>query len=297
MGKFVEPKVYWVGYQEINETGVEQYLKDSENKDFLKSMQAARQAGLTSAEILCSMFAKLCYKSLTLGHNPNVSRLRDIEDNIRNCHDVGHGSVFEHVWFNFIAADCSRIFTHELVRHRAGTAFSQNSGRFIRLDKIDIVFDPILEPIRQLCEEKREYDEQWYRKAVEAIGLPAMKNFDRKKKVTSALRRFAPNGQSNEIGFSLNLRSIRHTVMARTSRHAEWEIRKIFEQVYLLLKDKHPTMFHGAKEEIIEGIAEVTGMRMQPYEKTADVLLSELTEEQLEAELARRRTLRNDVPF
>jgi len=269
MGRFVEPKVYWVGYQEINEAGIKQYLEDSGNEDFLKSIKAARQANLTSAEILCSMFAKLCYKSLTLGHNSNISRLRDIEDNIRNCHDVGHGSVFEHVWFNFIAANCSRIFTHELVRHRVGTAFSQNSGRFIRLDEIDIVFDPILEPIRDLCEQKRKHDEEWYKEAVNAIGLPATKNFTQKKKITSALRRFAPNGQSNEIGFSLNLRSIRHTVMIRTSRHAEWEIRKIFEQVYLLLKDTYSTMFHGAKEEIVEGIVEVTGMKMQPYEKEA----------------------------
>jgi thymidylate synthase (FAD) len=295
MGKFVEPKVYWVGYQKINEAEVHRYLKDSGNEDFLESMEAARKGGLTDAEILCSMFAKLCYKSLTLGHNENISRVRDIEDNLRNCFDVGHGSVFEHVNFNFIIADCSRVFTHELVRHRTGTAFSQNSGRFIRLDEIDIVFDPILEPIRDLCQVKQLHDEVWYKRAVEAIGLKNMKNFTQKKKITSALRRFAPNGQSNEIGFSVNLRSLRHTVMMRTGRHAEWEIRKVFEQIYLLLKNVYPTIFHGAKEEVIGGIIEVTGMLMQPYEKTADVLLSELTDEQLEAELNRRRVL-TEIP-
>ena len=184
MGKFVEPKVYWVGYQKINQPELDRYLKDSGNDDFLKSMEAARKAGLTDAEILCSMFAKLCYKSLSLGQNANISRIRDIEDNLVNCFDVGHGSVFEHVNFNFIVADCSRVFTNELVRHRAGTAFSQNSGRYIRLDEIDIVFDPILNSIRDMCEQKQQYDENWYRKAVEAIGLPGMKDFARKKKVT-----------------------------------------------------------------------------------------------------------------
>lgn len=296
MGKFVEPKVYWVGYQEINESEIKRYLQDSDNSDFLNSMEAARKAGLTNAEILCSMFAKLCYKSLTLGHNENVSRVRDIEDNLRGCFDVGHGSIFEHVNFNFIIADCSRVFTHELVRHRIGTAFSQNSGRYIRLDELDIVFDPILDPIKQLCIEKQAYDEEWYKKAVEAIGLARMASFDKKKKITSALRRFAPNGQSNEIAFSVNLRSLRHTIMMRTGRHAEWEIRKVFAQIYFLLKDKYPTIFHGAKEEDIEGIVEVTGMKTQPYEKTAEVFLSEMTLDQLEAELERKRKL-FDIPF
>jgi len=289
MGKFVEPSVYWVGYQVMNEPEVERYLRDSGNEDFLRSIEQARREGLTDAEIICSMFAKLCYKSLTVGHNSNISKVRDIEDNLINCFDVGHGSVFEHVNFNFIVANCSRIFTHEQVRHRPGAAYSQNSGRYIRLDEIDMVFDPILEPIRGLCEEKQKFDERWYKIAVERIGLEKMKNFSQKKKVTSALRRFAPNGQANEIAISLNLRSIRHVVMIRTSRHAEWEIRKIYEQVYGLLKDKHKTMFYGAKEEIVDGIVEVTGIKLQPYEKNNEELLSELTDEQLKAELERRR--------
>ncbi|MBI3273770.1 MAG: FAD-dependent thymidylate synthase [Candidatus Colwellbacteria bacterium] len=296
MGKFVEPEVYFVGYQVMNENEVGRYLRDSGNEDFLKSIEQARKEGLTDAEIICSMFAKLCYKSLTVGHNLNISKVRDIEDNLRNCFDVGHGSVFEHVNFNFIVANCSRIYTHEQVRHRPGAAYSQNSGRYIRLDEIDMVFDPILEPIRDLCEEKQRYDEEWYRRAAVAIGLPGYKNFSVKKKITSALRRFAPNGQANEMAMSLNLRSIRHVVMLRTSRHAEWEMRKVYEQVYLLLKDKYKTMFHGAKEEAVEGIIEVSGMMMQPYEKTADILLSELTEEQLEVELARRRNV-DTIPF
>ena len=157
MGKFVEPSVYWVGYQVMNEPEVERYLRDSGNEDFLRSIEQARREGLTDAEIICSMFAKLCYKSLTVGHNSNISKVRDIEDNLINCFDVGHGSVFEHVNFNFIVANCSRIFTHEQVRHRPGAAYSQNSGRYIRLDEIDMVFDPILEPIRGLCEEKQKF--------------------------------------------------------------------------------------------------------------------------------------------
>lgn len=289
MGKFVEPTVYFVGHQVMNEPEVKRYLEDSGNQDFLESIDVARKAGLSDAEIICSMFAKLCYKSLSVGHNDNITRVRDIEDNLRNCFDVGHGSVFEHVNFNFIVRNCSRVYTHEQVRHRVGTAYSQNSGRYIRSEELDVVFDPILEPIRGLCEEKRKYDEDWYKRAVTESGLKDMKRFELKKKMTSALRRFLPNGQANEMAMTLNLRSIRHTVMLRTSRHAEWEIRKIHEGVYLLLKDKYKTMFHGAKEELVDGILEITGMKLQPHEKSAEVLLSELSDEQLKAELSNRR--------
>ena len=96
------------------------------------------------------MFAKLSTQALTVGKNENIKRVRDIPENIQNAFNQGHGSVFEHCQLNFIARNCSRVFTHEIVRHRAGTAFSQTSGRFVRGDSVDIVFDPILEPVRDL---------------------------------------------------------------------------------------------------------------------------------------------------
>lgn len=295
MGKLVTPTAYWVGYCEMNDSEVERYLKDTQNEDFLQSIHAAREQGITNAEILCSMFAKLCYKSLTVGKNANISRVRDIDSNLRNCFDTGHGSIFEHVGFNFVITDCSRVFTHELVRHRIGTAFSQTSGRYVRpIDDdgngiLDIVFDPILEDVRDDFHEIIEFLERKYAHMCDKVGINEMKDFSRKKKFTSALRRILPNGQSNEIGFSVNLRSLRHTIMMRTARFSEWEIRIVFYQLYSLLKDKYPTIFHGAKEEIYDDIPEVSGMKMQPYEKTAEMLLSELSDEQLEAELKRRR--------
>ena len=38
---------------------------------------------LSGMEVLVSMMAKLCYKSLTLGHNDNITRVRDVRSNIR----------------------------------------------------------------------------------------------------------------------------------------------------------------------------------------------------------------------
>jgi thymidylate synthase (FAD) len=289
MGQLVTPKVYWVGHTSINDAEILQYLKDSGNDDFWQSIVEARTGGLSDAEIICSLFAKLCYKSLTLGKNQNITRVRDITDNLKGCFDVGHGSIFEHINFNFIITDCSRVFTHELVRHRIGTAFSQNSGRYIRLDQIDLVYDPCLEPVKEDILETIAYLEHKYAVMTEKLNLESIKDFTTKKKLTSAMRRIAPNGQSNEIGFTVNLRSLRHTIMLRTNRHAEWEIRVIFANIYLILKDKYPLIFYGAKEEVVDGILEITNMKMQPYEKSSAQHLQDISTEEIEAELALRQ--------
>ena len=268
MGKLVKPKVYHVGYTEVDTNTILEYLRDSGNLDFYESIKEARANGISNAEVLCSLYAKLCYKSLTIGQNQNITRVRDIKDNLIGCFHTGHGSIFEHINFNFIITDCSRIFTHELIRHRPGMAYSQNSGRYIRIDEIDIVFDPILEPVKDDVEEIIEYLETKYKIMEQKLDLNNIKDFATKKEMTSALRRLAPNGQSNEIGVTANLRSLRHIIMLRTSRHAEWEIRVVFEQIYNIMKSKYPLMFADAKEEIVKGIIEVTGMRMQPYENS-----------------------------
>lgn len=270
MGKMVTPRVYLVGYTAIDMEGLSDYLHSVGCQDFLQAIADARLGGLSDGEILCSFYAKLCYKSLVLGQNANVTRVRDIQQNVLATLEQAHGSVWEHCQLNFVTTDVSRVLTHELVRHRAGTAFSQTSGRYVRGDSVDIVFDPILDPVREEAEELQALIEQRYAAMVAKLGLDGMKDFTQKKKLTSALRRFLPNGQSNEIGFSVNLRALRHTVQVRTSRHAEWEIREVFSQVFSLVKDRYPLMFSDARVAEVDGCVEVSGMRMNPYERKWD---------------------------
>jgi thymidylate synthase (FAD) len=166
--------------------------------------------------------------------------------------------VLEHVNFNFVFTDVSRVLTHELCRHRVGTAFSQTSGRYVRGDDLDLVFDPILEPARHIIENAIGEIQNNYHMACKALKIDELKDFGTKKKMTSALRRILPNGQTNEIGFSVNLRSLRHILLLRTNRHAEWEIRYVFDQVYKIFRQKYPNLLYGLNEEIIEGMVEVT---------------------------------------
>lgn len=313
MGQLVKPQVYLLGYTTADENALAAYLEASGNQDFIETWRAALAAGVNPGEAMCSVAAKICYKSLTLGQNANVSRTRDIADNIRSCFDTGHGSVFEHCQLNFVATNVSRIFTHELCRHRAGWAFSQTSGRYCRLESIDLVWDDILDPVKDLfMRHVQKTEEAVYvaecrlglrkppdkygstydtdclhtydslrglERVCDSAGHPAPDveslrwvpdnsfDFDKRKKLTSAIRRIAPNGQANEIFFSCNIRALRHVVQIRTARFAEREIREVFNQVYQIVKAKFPLIFHGAKESTHEGLLEITGMKQQPYDQ------------------------------
>jgi thymidylate synthase (FAD) len=254
---FVLPKTYFIGYTAVDLDALTEYLTDTDQLEFLQDIKEAQDRGLNGGEILCSFYAKACYSSLTTKKNKNISKTRDIYNNIIGILDSGHGSVLEHCNLNFMVTNCSRIFTHELVRHRVGTAFSQTSGRYVRSDVLNVVIDPILEPAYDLVEEARKYLESWYKRMEERLGIEQVKEFALKKKLTSAMRRMLPNGQSNEMGVTLNIRSLRHTIENRTSEHAEWEIRYIYNQIYKLVKGKYPVMFIDAQTETKDGLLEI----------------------------------------
>lgn len=259
--KFKTPKTYLIGYTSIDTDAIWDYVRDTGQIDFKNSYMAARNDGLSQGEILCSFYAKLCYKSLVLGTNDNISRIRDIKSNIEHTVEVGHGSVFEHFNLNFVTTDCSRVFTHELVRHRVGTAFSQTSGRYVALDSIDLVLDPILEPVKDIVSDVVEYIEKAAKKMRERLDVENQK-MTMKKKLTSAIRRIAPNGQTNEIGWSCNIRTVRHLILMRTNRAAEWEIRMVFNQVADIIRSKFPLMLCGLEREEVDGLYEYTGQKL-----------------------------------
>jgi len=255
---FVLPKVHFIGATAFDLVALKNYLIETDQKEFLEDIEEGTKEGLNAGEILCSFYAKLCYASLTTKKNKNISKVRSIYDNILSTIDSGHGSVFEHCSLNFVVTNCSRVFTHELVRHRVGTAFSQTSGRYVRNDVLKLVVDPILEPVYDEIEEIRFLIEKQYKLIESKLDLENIKDFGRKKKLTSAMRRIMPNGQINEIGFSVNLRTLRQTLEARTSVHAEWEIRVIFNQIFSLVADKYPAIFADAYSEFLEGQPQFT---------------------------------------
>lgn len=199
----------------------------------------------TDAECLTEVYGRLCYKSWEPGLNPNVSKIReDVAEYLHNLIESGHGSVLEHTWINFIFHNVSRVLTHELVRHRVGTAFSQESMRYVRLDSAARFRDNhYIDPLDADALEDAVGD---LMNVVESIGSKldgSNMKFDQKKKITSDLRSFIPMGVLTEIGFSANVRTLRHLIEQRTAPGAEHEIRELFSLVATACLDIAPILF------------------------------------------------------
>ncbi len=134
--------------------------------------------------------------------------------------------------------------THELVRHRSGSAFSQESLRYVRLTDIGFRVPPSLEPVRErvlsIVEQLEEFQVEAARElGVEDDGVP----FHVKKEITSALRRLAPIGLSTDIIWTANIRTLRHVIEMRTAESAEEELRLVFDEVAQIMRTEAPNLF------------------------------------------------------
>jgi hypothetical protein len=134
--------------------------------------------------------------------------------------------------------------THELIRHRAGSAFSQESLRYVRLTDIGFRVPPALEPVRQqvisIVEQLEEFQVTAAKElGIEEDGVP----FHVKKEVTSALRRLAPTGLSTDIVWTANARTLRHVIEMRTAEGAEEELRLVFDKIARIMQSEAPGLF------------------------------------------------------
>ncbi len=198
-----------------------------------------------AGELLVEFAGRACYRSWAPGLNPNVTKVRtDQREYFANILGSAHGSVLEHANWSFALRDVSRTFTHELVRHRAGSAFSQESLRYVRLTDIGFRVPPALEPMREQVLSIVEQLEELQVSAASALGMDEEGvPFHVKKEVTSALRRLAPMGLSTDIVWTANARTLRHVIEMRTAEGAEEELRLVFDLVAQAMRMEAPGLF------------------------------------------------------
>jgi len=242
----VEPEIRLVARPQLDYDMIAEYLAEVGGSSWLERLD--RDQLDNDAQNLAEFAGKMCYRSWEPGLNPNVKRVRDDQVvYLQNILAQAHGSVLEHISFTFVLHNVSRVFTHELVRHRPGTAVSQESLRFVRLADIPFWFPEWAREDEELMKRAGSLlgeMESFQRWMAEHFGLDddGVKMHEKKHK-TSFMRRFAPDGVATGIVWTANVRTLRHTIEARTDPGAEEEIRLVFNKIGELMRAEAPALF------------------------------------------------------
>jgi len=240
------PQVFLIARPAVDLEAMRGYLESVGGASWLdRRVGEAPEGEVNDGEQLIEFCGRVCYRSWEPGLNPNVRRVRnDPAEYFANILRAQHGSVLEHANYSFALRNVSRVFTHELIRHRAGSAFSQESLRFVRLTEIGFRVPEALEPVRDQVITLVEQLEEFQRAAAGELGIDDEGvPFHVKKEVTSALRRLAPTGLSTDIVWTANARTLRHVIEMRTAPGAEEELRLVFDEIARIMRAEAPNLF------------------------------------------------------
>jgi thymidylate synthase (FAD) len=206
------------------------------------------------AQQLVEFAGRLCYLSFgaesgVLGGHKSIPGRTTNEEYIANLLKVKHGSVLEHAVFTFLFEGISRALTHELVRHRAGFAYSQLSQRYVDESNIAFILPPEIEegtPAFDLWKEACESSLDSYRKLLAQVAEQVAdepKATLRKKRARQAARSVLPNSAETKIVVTANARAWRHFVELRASPFADAEIRTLAIAALRVLEGVAPEIF------------------------------------------------------
>ena len=197
----------------------------------------------TDGERLAEFAGRLCYMSQ---RNPAGRSTREYLENIKR---QGHGSVLEHANYSLLVEGVSRSLTHELVRHRAGMAYSQLSQRYVDESEANFVVPPAIVGEAALEGAWRAQVEAAQASYV-ALVEQLMERYawvadkvHRRKMAREAARGVLPNSTETKIVVTGNARAWRTVLELRSSEGAELEIRRWAVAVLRLLTAEAPAFF------------------------------------------------------
>lgn len=198
---------------------------------------------------------QLCYMSF----GPNRTKNAEAQKYINNVLSSGHGSVLEHAQYTFLLYGAGRDFTHELVRHRTGVAFSQVSQRYVDgkvlrfVERPEYQNDPELHEkfLARIDQTAATYDDLARilaaKQASGDVALSSEKKTEMRKKVNQAARSALTNEVEAPIMFSGNIRALRHVCEMRAAGAADVPIRGVTTRLFLCMRHEEPTLFNDYK--------------------------------------------------
>lgn len=233
----MEPQVYLISHPQFQYEQLTAYLRRDHRESWSKYMDR----GELETEALVDLATQVHGSSNTL----RVGADHTVHSSRNRVHLPG--GALEHASFTFVFHNVSRVFTHQLARHRVGTAISEESVRHMSAEAPSFWIpewacadSELLERASELLEKVQEF-QRWA-----ALYLKGEANHaclvDKGTKI-SFLQRFTPAGASTTVVWSANIRALRHTIELSTALDSEEEIRLVFGKVASLAREEAPHLF------------------------------------------------------
>ena len=202
-----------------------------------------------SPEETVALAAKLCYSKSTISDLNEKISSKDQSDFIAKLMDMGHESVLEHASFTFGVEGVSRVLLAQLTRHRIAS-FSVQSQRYVSYENGFgyIIPDSIAalgEEYAERFHEQMKTIESWYTDWQKLLGTGEKSNED--------ARFVLPNACETRIMVTMNVRELRHFFSMRMCNRAQWEIRRMAEEMFRLCFETAPALFMNAGPACIRG--------------------------------------------
>lgn len=139
-----------------------------------------------------------------------------------------HTSPLEHVAWQFLIDDISRACSHQLVRHRVGISFAQQSQRYVKMNEESYVTPKLGLKAEGVYKEAMTSAWRAYRDLL-TCGVPA-----------EDARYVLPNACTTRMVVTINLAALLHLGDLRLCERAQWEIRQLVIAIRREISAHHP---------------------------------------------------------
>ena len=160
---------------------------------------------------------------------------------VKTVLNSGHQSIAEHVYFTFAIEGISRACSHQLVRHRAGIVFSQQSQRYVEIkEDIGVLEGRNFTPdtfkdekdIITILDKYFIWDHECYAQAYSLIQALYCYLYQVREGIKPEdARNVLPNATKTNLTMSINYRELIHICNLRLCTRAQKEIRDLFKLI------------------------------------------------------------------
>lgn len=179
------------------------------------------------------------YGAITDGYDHTVEYMEQCTNNhwklVKKVLDSGHQSIAEHIYFTFAIEGISRACSHQLVRHRAGIVFSQQSQRYVEIKESKEELLGVLN--RYEGPEMRAICDRYFTEFKDMIPSDLIRTLCQYRDLVDGgckaedARNVLPNATKTNITMSLNYRELIHICNLRLCTRAQKEIRDLFKLI------------------------------------------------------------------